>query len=81
MLTLPTSILYLAPAALLGWHCWRKRPFPCQPLKIVLAAGVVLTAGWYLLNYHALRGGTGVGNARHRRGTVPDAGLRTPSCI
>ncbi|WP_288592233.1 hypothetical protein [uncultured Victivallis sp.] len=55
VLTLPTSILYLAPAALLGWHCWRKRPFPCQPLKIVLAAGVVLTAGWYLLNYHALR--------------------------
>ncbi|WP_302453685.1 hypothetical protein [Victivallis vadensis] len=55
VLTLPTSILYLAPAALLGWHCWRKRPFPCLPLKIVLAAGVVLTAGWYLLNYHALR--------------------------
>ena len=55
VLTLPTSILYLAPAALLGWHCWRKRPFPCLPLKIVLAAGAVLTAGWYLLNYHALR--------------------------
>lgn len=55
VLTLPTSILYLAPAALLGWHCWRKRPFPCLPLKIVLAAGVMLTAGWYLLNYHALR--------------------------
>ena len=55
VLTLPTSILYLAPVALLGWHVWRKRPFPCLPLKIVLAAGVVLTGGWYLLNYHALR--------------------------
>lgn len=55
VLTLPTSILYLAPAVLLGWHCRRKRPFPCLPLKVVLATGVVLTAGWYLLNYHALR--------------------------
>ena len=48
VLTLPTSILYLAPAALLGWHCWRKRPFPCLPLKIVLAAGAVLTAAHHL---------------------------------
>ncbi len=55
VLTLPTSILYLAPTALLGWHVWRKRPFPCLPLKIVLAAGIVLTGGWYLLNCHALR--------------------------
>ncbi len=55
VLTLPTSILYLAPIALIGIWNWWKNPFPCAKLKAVLATGIALTAGWYLMNYHALR--------------------------
>lgn len=55
VLTLPTSILYLGVITLIGYFLCRKTPFSRLPLRPVLAAGMILTAIWYLVNYQALQ--------------------------
>ncbi len=57
VLTLPTSILYLAPMGL-WWLCVRRHELrKHRPMLVALGAGAVLTLLWYLLNYQAFRAG------------------------
>lgn len=60
VLTLPTSVLYLAPAALLvlgggGYAAWRREPGKYRVTLMAGVAGGLAILAWYLFNFQQYR--------------------------